>query len=367
MGFSFENRVENTIHYEQIILPSFISPKSGLLGRMLESYSFGKHAGRYICTKHLDITCIYLNAWPLLAQLLIVKAAKRYSIPSVIHIQDIYPESLTNKIPFLGKILLNLLLPFDKIILQNSNRIVAISENMAKYLAITRKIPRDKINVINNWQDEKPFLEVGILIKDIKSDDSLNNIYTFMFLGNIGPIAGIEFIINTFVKLRSDNIRLIIAGSGSRKKDCIKLADSSGCPNITFYDVPNGKVAEIQKKADVMLLPMKTGSDLSSIPSKLPAYMLSRKPIIACVDSESDTANAIIKAKCGWIIPPENMNELIKIINYILSLPKKELEIKGQNGFKYAIENFSKKENLPKLAKIILDTESLYPLSQIAD
>lgn len=367
IGFSFENSVENNNLYEQIILPSFISPKYGLLGRMLESYSFGKHSSRYICSKHLDITCIYLNAWPLLAQLLIVKAAKRYSIPTVIHIQDIYPESLTNKIPLLGNTLLKLLLPLDKLILRNSKRIVAISKNMATYLSMTRGIPHDKINVINNWQDEKHFMDSGMLIKDIKSNEYINNIYTFMYLGNIGPIAGIEFIISTFAKLMSYNIRLIIAGSGSRKKDCIKIVESSGCPNITFCDVPYGKVAEIQKKADVMLLPMKRGSDLSSIPSKLPAYMLSRKPIIACVDSESDTANAILKAKCGWIIPPENMNELIKITNYILSLSKEELEIKGLNGFNYAIENFSKRENLPKLVNFILETELLNPLSQKTD
>jgi hypothetical protein len=53
---------------EQIILNSYACPKSRLIGRMRESFSFGLHARAFIKSHYSDIQVIYMNAWPLLAQ-----------------------------------------------------------------------------------------------------------------------------------------------------------------------------------------------------------------------------------------------------------------------------------------------------------
>lgn len=81
MGFSYIKTYEKRSDFEHIIVASFIYPKSKILGRMYESYSFGKHAVKYIEKNKTRIKCIYIHAWPLLAQYLIAKASKRYSIP----------------------------------------------------------------------------------------------------------------------------------------------------------------------------------------------------------------------------------------------------------------------------------------------
>ena len=60
-----------------------------------------------------------------------------------------------------------------------------------------------------------------------------------------------------------------------------------------------------------MLLPLKKGAAMSSIPSKLPAYMFSKKPIIGSLDVQSDTARAIIESDCGLVVEPENEQALI--------------------------------------------------------
>jgi glycosyltransferase involved in cell wall biosynthesis len=125
--------------------------------------------------------------------------------------------------------------------------------------------------------------------------------------------------------------------------------------NIQFMEVPNGKVPDIQDKADVMVLPVKKGFSASSVPSKLPAYMLSAKPVIACVDFDSDTALCIAEGKCGWTIEPENIEMLVDSLNKAIKMDEKELQEMGQNGFNYAMANFSRKNNFPKLCKVYED------------
>lgn len=347
-GFEFEDM---TICEEnEVTTQSFVCPHSSLIGRIRESWSFGCSCYKHIILHHAEISCIYVNAWPIFSQLFIVKAAKKYGIPCIIHIQDIYPESLTNKMPGkIGKIVYSLFLPIDRYILDNCTKVVAISNKMKNYLAQTRDIDSRKIFVVSNWQNEKEFLNYRKGCEKKHTEKP----FTFMYLGNIGPVAGVDLLLDAYKQSKLMNARLVIAGSGTMKKSLVEKA--AGCKTIEFWDVPNGKVPEIQSQADVMILPIKKGAASSSIPSKLPAYMFSAKPIIGCLDADSDTANAISEAECGWIIEPENAGRLASMMEIVTSLDETCLKEKSDKAFSYGISHFSKKENLDKLVKVIED------------
>lgn len=348
-NFIFDQReVENKFNH--IVLDSYTCPQSKILGRLRESYSFGKKCAKYIRNNKNKIDKIYVNSWPLFSQYYIVKEAKKLKIPCFMHIQDIYPESFTNKLTIGGNFIQKLFQPIDKYILQNASNVICISENMKKHLSNTRKLPFSKFQIVINWQDEESFIEYN---KNLSEVIKFNEPFTFMYLGNNGPVAGVEFLIQTFVKADIDNSQLIIAGSGSRTEACKELAKNLGASNVKFISVPDGKVPATQAKADVMLLPVKRGGAMSSIPSKLPAYMFSEKPIIGSLDQESDTAKAIIEANCGIVVEPEIESELIKAMKEIMGWDRSQIDEKGKNGFKYAMENFSKSSNLKKIVNII--------------
>lgn len=354
-GFHFEEKSVGHHPFVHIVANSYICPELKFIGRLRESYSFGKYCQKFICENKNKISAIYANTWPLFGQFFAVKAAKKHHIPIIIHVQDIYPESLFNKIPYFKKILTAFLLPIDKYILKQAAHIIAISGNMKLHLAQTRNINQQKITVINNWQDESLFVHYRNS-KTVKQSDTR---FTFMYLGNIGPVAGVDLLINAFCQIQPvQNTRLVIAGSGSMKDSLQQKCEKLKIENIEFWSVPDGKVPEIQDYADVLLLPIKKGAAHSSIPSKLPAYMFSAKPIIACVDDESDTANSIGSANCGWIVPPENVSMLSTKLQEVINLPKSELVQKGENGRNYALRNLSKKENLNKLVSIIRESNA---------
>ncbi len=348
-GFEF-NDASLKFNFRHIQTDSYTCPQSSLFGRFKESYSFGKQCYKYIIENNSDIKIIYANTWPLLAQYYTVKAAKKNKIPVIIHVQDIYPESLTSKIPFIRSLFAFLLMLIDKYILRNASSIIAISEKMKNYLAASRKINNSKITVIPNWQDEKSFIEFRQKT-NLKSDNA--GAFTFMYMGNIGPVAGIDLLIDAFAEAELKNCRLVIAGSGSMRESLENKAKKINNAVIEFWSVPEGKVPETQSFADVLLLPLKKGASVSSIPSKLPAYMFSKKTIIACVDKNSDTADCIKKAGCGFIVESEDKKQLSQCMKSIVNLPKEELEKFGENGLLFAQKNLSKTANLEKVIAVI--------------
>lgn len=326
-------------------LNSFVYPHGSIWGRLFESFSFGLACYFYL-SRSKSVSKVYLNTWPIFGQLFVSFACLQKKIPYYLHIQDIYPESLSNKLPtYLRKIINFVFIKIDRYNIKKSCKTIVVSKNMLRIISDSRKICIDKFVLVNNWQDERNF-------ESYISDWSISK-FTFMYLGNIGPVAGIENLINAFV-LSGINAKLVIAGSGSKKNDCINLANNFKNYDISFIDVPPGTVPETQSNAHVLILPTINNGAITSIPSKLPAYMFSAKPIFGILNKNSDTADAIIEAGCGWIVEPNNFNEIAQKFKEIISISNNKLITMGLQGREFALKNYTKNSNLSKLVECIL-------------
>ena len=347
-GFVFEKKFEAE-NYKVQRLNSFTCASSDLLGRFRESYSFGVHCAKYIQKNSRLIDCIYINSWPLFAQSIIIKTANKFDIPCVLHIQDIYPESLTDKLPILiRKVVTTLLAPVDKSNLKNAKHILGISPNMISFLSKSRGINKYKFELIRNWQDDDQFISH---IPQIDKEEK--KAFIFMYAGSLSQSAGVASLINGFHKAGLPNAKLIIAGNGSDKKNCIEIANSFANNQIEFCEVAPDKVPELQSQSDILCLPLRKGIAKTATPSKLTAYLLSAKPVIACVEDESDVANVINEANCGFVIEPENVEILAETMQKVYGIKQSELENLGKNGREYALKNLSKKINLQKVVTVI--------------
>ncbi len=355
MGFIIPEYTYVSFPFEVIETNSYVHPASSLFGRFKESYSMGKWCMKYIEQYHDEICLIYNSPWHMFGRNMVAKVALKYGIPYITPVQDIYPESLSAKLPefpCLRKIVNAILLPSDKFLLSKAARVHTISEKVVDYLSSTRRIDKSNFVAIRNWQNECDFVEYAKNHPNIKQK---NTPFTFMYLGNVGPLAGIDVLFEAFKRADLTDARLVIAGSGSAKERLKERAKTyNGC-HIEFWDVPEGKVPETQSMADVMCLPVKKGFAMSSIPSKLPAYMFSKKPILASVDTESDTAMCIKNSDAGWVALPENVKSIADAMAQAYSSSIEDLQRKGENGYNFAIDNLSRTKNLRKLTQACLD------------
>ena len=347
-GFLFEKSV-HAENYKVQRLDSFTCPSSNLPRRLRESYSFGIHCARYIKKHSNEIGGIYINSWPLFSQYLIIKSSKKRNIPTILHVQDIYPESLTEKLPhYLRKVTISLLLPLDTYILKNATRVIGISRNMISYLSKTRRIDPMKFELIRNWQNDDVFLNEAR-----NADMGKKEEFIFMYVGSLSASAGVDVIVRGFHDAKMPSSKLIIAGSGADKQKCMALANDLKNRQIEFCEAKPEDVPELQSQADVLLLPLKIGIGKTATPSKLTAYLLSSRPVLACVEDETDVGNILREGNCGFVVEPENPSALSFKMQELYDMNPKQLEQLGKNGRKYALKNLSKKANLQRIVSII--------------
>lgn len=357
-GVKYEDiHIENVLLTESgvtvVHLPSYIYPQSKLWGRMRESLSFGIHVSQYIQQHCESANVIYANTWPVLGQWMLTRKAKKLSIPLVLHIQDVYPEAMLNRFPlFLKKILAYPFFKIDQFCAQQSKILVVVSENMKLLYNTKRGIPNKKIRLIQNWQDHSAFMNDYSHKKDIEKRD-----FSFMYLGNIGTVAGVDFLINAFHKAQLVNSKLIIVGNGSEKAKCLSIVKDLQLSNVFFETIPFGLEAVAKKlsEASVLLLPVKTKAAMSSVPSKLISYLFSGKAVIATVDEESDTAKTISDSGCGWVGQAENLTWLSCKMKEVSQMSEDEIVKRGHLGRDFALKYFSKSRGCSSLYDTIIN------------
>jgi glycosyltransferase involved in cell wall biosynthesis len=346
-----------------IRLPSFSEPRSRLAGRMRESLSFGWHVCRYLDRHSINPDVIYANSWPLFSQAIVAGHCARRGIPLVLHIQDIYPESLLNKLP--GPCRAAMAWPLarlDRWTARQAAQLVVISENMRRIYVGARGVAEAKVATIPGWLDERRFetppdKNAASARYGVPADR-----FTFLYLGNIGPAAGVELLIDAFGRAGLPRAQLVIVGDGSAKSDCMRRAKNLKLGRVFFVSDPDvANVPLLQSLGDVCLLPLRKGAGMSSIPSKLMAYLLSAKPVLATVDAESDTARSIREAQCGWVGEPGNTAWLAKKMIELVDTPTAELDGYGELGRRYGRAHFSRGEGVKRLGMVVLNTAGQNP------
>lgn len=337
-------------------LPSFTAPQSRLLPRLRESWSFGRHVCHYLRALPAQPDVVYMNAWPLLSQALVVRYCRERKIPLVMQVMDVYPESLLEKLPrrLRGPVQWSLL-HLDRWIARQAARVVLISESMRRHYEATRQLPLGTTVLVHTWIDDTMFQSMPDRKQSAAHYGVPHDLLTFVFLGNIGPVAGVELMIETFHKAALPTSQLLIIGDGSSKARCVQLAQELGLTDRVGFisDPAASNVPRLLSMADVCLLPMRKGTGASSLPSKMMAYMLSGKPILAAVDADGDAARCIREAGCGWIVQPDNAQALAEGFLAVHAIDRPALAKMGNAGAVYGAVQFSKATGLARMSDVI--------------
>lgn len=336
--------------FQRIILDSFIYPQTGFIGRAIESRSFGRFVANYIEKSEVKYDVVYGCIPPLFGQKRVVTCCKKLDIPCIIHVEDIYPEPFMSRLPgVMGKFVYNMLLPMDKFILKNASKAIAIGPKLREYLIRTRNLKPENVEYVYNWQDNSRFE-----VKEIEKGDK--ELFTYMYVGSLSAAANLLSVANCYVKANPRGCRLVFAGTGALKESLLQIAKDNPTVRIEFWDAKSEDVPAIQNKADVLILPLKPGVALKAFPSKFPAYLYSKKPILAFVEEQSDVADCIKQSSCGWIVEPNNEDGLSEsFVSIPISTDNETLKAMGVRGFEYGCKYISKDVNLKKICSVIIN------------
>lgn len=345
VGYKFEKE-KTDYPFKVVELDTYIYTQSKVIGRTIESYDQGKKVAKYIKAHRHEIDVVYANILPFWGEYVLAKTMHKLRIPFITHVQDVFPEPLVRRVPLIGNLLFKIVLPIDKYILKTADRVLVIGPKIGDYLIRTRKVTGDNFRVIYNWQDESRFA-------DIHPEDRESPLFTFMFCGSLSTGANLEYIADCFIKANNENARFVFAGSGNLLEPLKAKATENPQVHFDFIPAPSSEVGKIQSQADVLVMPLRKEVALRCFPSKFPAYLFSHKPILACVESNSDVGDCVKKASCGWVVEPEDEKTLVNMFKSIPEYNKEALKEMGQNAYEFSQQNLTREVNLNNIVSII--------------
>ncbi|MDC0559137.1 glycosyltransferase family 4 protein [Candidatus Izimaplasma bacterium] len=160
-----------------------------------------------------------------LAALLAIKLSKKFGCESIVEIRDLWPESFV-AYGIIGRKnpLIKLLYFGEKWIYRKADDLVFTMEGGRNYIVDKKwdiehegKIDLSKIHHINNGVDLDVYNNNKKL--NVFSDNDLNdeNTYKVVYIGSIRRVNKVDKIVDVALKLKDENIKFLIWGSG----DCV--------------------------------------------------------------------------------------------------------------------------------------------------
>ena len=262
------------------------------------------------------------------ASLVASKFAKKYKIPFIFEIRDLWPQTFIDMNLWTKNSIKSKVFKYiEKITVNRSDRVIVLSPLTIEYLIKEYNYNENNVLLIPNGINDNFIIPISQ-----EYDDKINITY----LGGIDKVHGLDFLIDLACRLKDEDIEFNIYGDGKERKNLEKIVKEKKLSNIAFKgSVPKTKVPEVLCKANLLFV--STSNVLYGSENKLYEYMATGKPVIVATIGEHN--NPIRDIDCGVALDRENIDAASSdLINFIKN-NKNNFEKIGKNGQDYVKEN----------------------------
>ncbi|MHC1779101.1 MAG: glycosyltransferase [Bacteroidales bacterium] len=276
------------------------------------------------CFIFVDNLCVSLSVSAFIA-------AKIFRVKILTVVTDVPGYTLNNKMSFRAEVAMYIV----KKIFSHFDYFILLTEQM-----------NDIVNPKN-----KPYLIMEGLV-DINMEDKLThkskNEKIVLYAGGLIIKYGIVDMLNAFMRLEGDNLRLHLYGDGDAVKYIIKCTKKD--ERIKYFGVcSNDIVVEDQLKSTILINPRPTNEEFTkySFPSKNMEYMVSGTPVLTTKlpGMPKEYYNHV------YLIENESIDGIYVILKEILfKISENDLYEKGISAKEFVIKN---KNNIIQSKKII--------------
>ncbi len=310
---------------------------------------YGCTLGLWRCWQSYDVIFIFEPS-PITVALpaLLLRAFKK--IPTVLWVQDLWPETLSAMGVVKHPWLLTLIDKLACFIYQRCDVILAQSQGFKTLLE--KKGFKPVIYFPN--PAESLYQPMTLSIK-APERALIPKGFIVMFAGNVGMAQDFPTILAAAKKLSAwPSIQFVIIGDGSRWQWLQKEVDSKKLTNVHLLGrYPLESMPRFFALADLLLVTLQARPVFKlTTPSKVQSYLACGKPIVAALDG--DGAKVIEDAKAGVVVPPENSTALAEAISYLMGLDEKNRQAMGDSGKKYFDAHFHSDTLVSQLEKIFI-------------
>lgn len=269
---------------------------------------------------------------------------KKSSIKSIVTIHDLIFKHYPNTYPFFDRLIYNLKFKYS---CKNADKIIAISDSTKNDIINFYGINPNKIEVV--YQSCNPLFynlqKEDEVLQTIKKHNLPQNF--FLFVGSVEERKNLKLIIECYQYLPKElKLPLVIVGKPREKSPLIALIEKHGVTDLIIWKSNLEDDKELQafyQYCKILIYPsLFEGFGLPVVEG-----LLSKTPVITSTTSSLPEAGG----PSTYFVNPFKPKEMADAIFDILS--NEELRIKMiENGYKYALDNFSEKIVSEKMMKI---------------
>lgn len=295
--------------------------------------------------KKKDVVVTVTNPAPILFFLACIKRIRKIKLIIIVH--DVFPENLIVAGIIRQKSILYAIVKkiFDWAYNQ-ADFLIACGRDMQK--TIQKKVKyKDKVIFISNFDDTDILYPINKrenqIIKNLQISDKL----IVLFAGNIGRMQNIDNLIKTAKLLKDEtSIIFLFIGEGAHQ-DKIKSYVSNHKNVLLLPAMKKEEALLFLNAGDIGITSLLPNIMGAGVPCKTYSYMATGKPIIAVMDQDCEVAMMIQEENNGWIVEPDNPEQLASLLKYLKNNPELIMK-KGEiscnlSKTKYAVENITNK------------------------
>lgn len=347
-GYGKGKHVDEVINGVNVHRCYTIPRETGNVRRMMNYYSFAASSVAYVLSKKCvasdgkPFDIVYCNQ---LSPVMMADAAiaykRKYHIPVVMYCLDLWPQSLIAGGISQKSAIYKFYHNVSKNIYRQMDKILVTSQLFSNYLKDEFEIKNDIVEYLPQYAES--------IFENIPPREE-NEVYNFMFAGNVGAVQSVETIIKAAALLKNEPVKFHIVGSGTDLERLQKMAEN--LDNVVFYGRrPLEEMPKLYANADAMLVTLSADPILSlTLPGKVQSYMAAGKPIIGAVDGE--TKNVIEEANCGFCGNAEDDVALAENIAKFIETEDKA--VMGVNARKWYEKYFDKQQFMSKFVKELM-------------
>lgn len=256
-------------------------------------------------------------------------------------VQDLWPESVSAASNIHQKIILKTLSKMVKHIYSKCDTIF-IQSKAFKDSILAKGNFANKLIYAPNWAEDLFCNSNAIELNKYRT--MIPDGFIVMFAGNIGAAQDFDNIIRAAILTKNHpDIKWIIIGDGRRRKEVEQTVIKEGLyKTVKFLGrFPVSEMPHFFVHANVMLVSLKKEYIFTlTIPSKIQAYLASRKPIVSML---SGIGNKVIQeSKCGLTAESGDAKTLADNVIKLSMMEPSILKEMGESAEKYYNMNFSK-------------------------
>ncbi|SMB80436.1 glycosyltransferase family 4 protein [Deinococcus hopiensis] len=277
--------------------------------------------------------------------------ARKFGVPFVLEIRDIWPKTLVD----LGG-------------MSEHHPLVLVFGWLERWLyrhaaVVVSLLPGSRGHIEEVAGRSVPFMWLpnGIDVQPLRqfSPTGQRDTFDVVYAGAHGAANSLDTVLEAAAVLRRSadpraaTIRFVLVGDGPEKARLQGVAEERGLTNVVFRaPVPKRQVPEVLAGADACLMPLKDSPVFKHgvSPNKLFDYFSAARPVIFAINTP---LSAVEEAGAGLSIQPEDPQALADAALRLAALAPQEREAMGERGLAYVAEHHDMKRLARRLANVL--------------